>query len=431
MNTSISKSRIISLHRGLAAIGRRVGDTPLSRRCSTRRMAYRESESAAHRLLADRLRRLPNAIVWTDPVGNTFIDFPGTDMRLAPLVAGSHLDTVYYPGLYDGVSGCVAAAAIPFALHRRRRRLRHTFRVAFWRAEESTRFKLAMLGSKWFAEQIATNTFLGLEDDAGISVETALYDLGLRPDRLLKDGKKLDRRIAAYFELHIEQAPGLERMNLPAGIVSTFKGTKRAVIKVHGRPMHTGTRTMSDAQDPVPAAGEMVAEVRRIALAEQSDDLVASTGRFESDGSMNQTAKTVKFTLDIRDLSTTRLKRVARTIESTCRRIAKAHSVRLEIEDKGLTAPVKSSALARRTMLTAARKLGLNAPLIPSGAGHDAVPFLLRGDQAGMIFVRSGSRTAEGSYSHNWTETADFNDLTIGSELMYQSVIEADNLISA
>lgn len=433
MNFRVCPELIERLHSDFANIGTKVGSNEQQRDCSTKRLGYRAAESAAHDHVKNFFGGRADTRVVVDPVGNLFVELPGREAGLAPILIGSHLDTVAAPGHFDGVSGVVAAIAMASYLLENDIRLRHPFRVSVWRCEESSRFGKAMLGSKWFAGVLPTEELLSLKDQSGLLLADEMADLGLRPDLVAERAEKFDRRVAGYLEIHTEQWDTLKRLEQPVGLVSGFKGTYRSRFTLKGQSAHSGTAEMSTRKDPVVAMASMLTliegEIQR-RLAESSDaSLVATTGYLWSNGSMNQIASEAGFCLDVRDLDLNQLVSTFEKLKEEFERVAQERGVLLNYSTPELVAPVQTSTTARGVLEQAAKTLKLDAPLLPSGAGHDAVPLLSQGQEAAMIFFRADVRQSEGAYSHSWTEFSTMEDIAVASELGLQWLLDFDKSV--
>ena len=177
--------------------------------------------------------------VTVDRVGNVFARRPGREDHLPPVLIGSHLDTQVAGGKYDGIVGVLAGLEILRTLDDQRVGTRRPLELVCWTNEEGARFTPPMVASGAFAGVFDVDWVLALRDDDG-----AVFGDELR--RIGYDGKTAvgGRGIDAYFELHIEQGPLLERDAVPVGIVTGGYAVRGMHVDVHGETAHSGPTPM-------------------------------------------------------------------------------------------------------------------------------------------------------------------------------------------
>ncbi|MGL4286023.1 MAG: M20/M25/M40 family metallo-hydrolase, partial [Phreatobacter sp.] len=159
-----------------------------------------------------------------DAGGNLVGEWAGTDPALAPIMIGSHSDTVPAGGRFDGILGVVAALEVAQSLAERGERLRHTLKVYDFLAEEPSEFGLSCIGSRAYAGKL-TPDMLALKRADGLSLRDAIATVGGRPDEL--GTRAVAARTAAYVELHIEQGRVLEAAGRDIGVVTDIVGIRR------------------------------------------------------------------------------------------------------------------------------------------------------------------------------------------------------------
>jgi len=232
-----------------------------------------------------------------DPIGNVVGRYEGERPGLPCLMLGSHLDTVRDAGKYDGMLGVVAALECVHALNAGDTRLPHAIEIVGFADEEGVRFGTTLLGSRAVAGTFAPQ-LLDARDTAGITMRSALEDVGLDADAVPRAARRREE-VLAYAELHIEQGPVLEAEGLALGVVTGINGFSRLRATVRGYAGHAGTVPMGMRRDALAAAAECVLAVERIAASER--DLVGTVGRIEAlPGAINVIPGEVRFTLDIR-----------------------------------------------------------------------------------------------------------------------------------
>ena len=194
-----------------------------------------------------------------DAIGNLVGRYEGTGEKT--LILGSHLDTVRDAGKYDGQLGVLVALACVRQLHDRDERLPFTVEVVSFADEEGLRFGTTYLGSSVYAGAFDGER-LKLEDPEGVSLRDAIRDSGGDPDALEEAGRGGDDLIG-YCEVHIEQGPVLEALDLPVGVVTAINGQSRIRVSFTGEAGHAGTVPIEQRKDALCAAAEFLLEVEK------------------------------------------------------------------------------------------------------------------------------------------------------------------------
>jgi len=256
----------------------------------------------AHRACAQRLAHWMRADcgfdeVEIDAVGNVVGLYHGSDRSAKRLLTGSHYDTVRNGGKYDGRLGIFVPMACVRELHRAGRRLPFDIEVIGFAEEEGQRYKAVFLGSGALTGHFDP-TWLAQKDADGISMREAMEHAGLCID----DIPKLQRDPAHYqgfVEVHIEQGPVLNEMDLPLGIVTSINGNARFLGEIVGMASHAGTTPMERRRDAATATAELALYLEK--RGGSVSDLVATMGMLEvPNGSINVVPGRCKFSLDIR-----------------------------------------------------------------------------------------------------------------------------------
>jgi allantoate deiminase len=297
------------------------------------------------------------------------------------LLLGSHLDSVADAGRYDGVLGVLIALEcvqeLPLSLE-----------IAAFADEEGLRYGTTYLGSRAYLGQLT-------EHDVAL--------VGAVPGRLAPDD------LRAYFEVHIEQGPVLEAAGVPLGVVTAIAGQSRFELVFEGVAGHAGTTPMELRRDALAAAAEFVLAVEKIARDEPG--LVATVGRIGvPHGATNVIPGRVEATLDVRHADDAVRARAIQALRMIGEALRRRRGVRV-----GWTTTAENDA----TVLTLAEALAEilpDAPLLPSGAGHDAV-ILAGATDAAMLFVRCA-----GGVSHHPDESVTEEDVAAAIEVSRQFV---------
>ena len=345
-----------------------------------------------------------------DAVGNVVGLYHGTSPRRKRLLTGSHYDTVRNGGKYDGRLGIFAPMVCVRELHRTGRRLPFDFEVVGFAEEEGQRYKATFLGSGALVGQFDP-AWLSQTDADGVTMRDAMRAAG-RPANLAAI-QALARDPADYLgfvELHIEQGPVLNELDLPLGVVTSINGSVRYLGEVMGMASHAGTTPMNRRRDAAGAVAELALYLERRAAA--VPELVGTMGMLEVPaGSINVVPGRCKFSLDIR--ATTNAVRdacaqdVAAELKAICERRGLSHT--LEETLRAPAAPSHPDWQARWERAVGA--VGLPVFRMPSGAGHDAMKLHEAMPQA-MLFVRGENA----GISHNPLESSTCDDMQLGIE---------------
>ena len=361
----------------------------------------------AHRACAQRLAHWMRADcgfdeVGIDAVGNVVGVYHGNDRSQKRLLTGSHYDTVRNGGKYDGRLGILVPMACVRALHRTGRRLPFDFEVVGFAEEEGQRYKAVFLGSGALTGHFDA-AWLEQKDAEGIGMREAMVHAGLCIDdiaRLQRDPS----RYRGFVEVHIEQGPVLNELDLPLGVVTSINGSVRFVGEVKGQASHAGTTPMDRRRDAGAAVSELVLYLEKRAAS--VPNLVGTVGMLEvPNGSINVVPGRCRFSLDIR--ATTNEVRDACTddvvaeLEAICAR----RGLHFTLEETVRAAAAPSDPAWQRRWERAVESLGLPVHRMPSGAGHDAMKLHEVMPQA-MLFLRGGNA----GISHNPLESITNDD---------------------
>jgi len=235
------------------------------------RVAWTDTWKRANDWLRGELAGIDRVSVDSDEAGNVWATAPGDSERF--VVIGGHLDSVPNGGWLDGALNVVAGLEVLRALAREPRAL--TLKLVNWADEEGARFGRSLLGSSACAGTLDPDSVRGLTDRDGIALPDALREHGVDLDRALESHARL-ANAAAYLELHIEQGPVLERLDLPLGAVLGTFGVERHAIRFTGLHAHAGSTPMDVRRDAFLAAARSALAFREDALAR--DDVRATTG---------------------------------------------------------------------------------------------------------------------------------------------------------
>ncbi len=373
--------------------------------------------SDAHRACAQRIAKNMRDggcdSVHIDAVGNVVgryesdSNIPNILAGQAPktLLTGSHYDTVRNAGKYDGRLGVFVPLAVVQRLHAQGRRLPFALEIVAFAEEEGQRFPATFLGSGALTGSFDPR-WLEQTDAQGVSLRSALQHAGLCVDDIAGVKRKAEDYLG-FVEVHIEQGPVLNALNLPLGVVTSINASVRYQCEVIGVASHAGTTPMQQRQDAAAAVAELLLAVEARAL--RDGDSVGTVGQLQvPHGSVNVVPGRCLFSLDLRAPSNAQrdaLERdVLQALESICQR--RGLQYRATESMRASAAPSDRAWQARWESAVAA--LGLPVHRMPSGAGHDAMKLHELLPQA-MLFVRGEHR----GISHNPLESSTAHDMDL------------------
>lgn len=367
-----------------------------------------EAHQACAASLRERMLACGFDTVSTDAVGNVVGRYRASRPDAPTLMTGSHFDSVRNGGKYDGRLGIFVPMACVRHLHQSQQRLPFDLELVAFAEEEGQRYKATFLGSGALVGQF-DHRWLEQTDAQGISMRTAMVQAGLNP----QDIGSLHRQAKDYLgfiELHIEQGPVLNELNLPLGVVTSINGSVRYSCEITGTACHAGTTPMSRRSDAAAAAAELIlyAEQR----AQRDADSVATVGQLlVPNGSTNVVPGRCQFTLDMRAPANAQRDALVDDILAELRRICERRQVRLSLEETMRASAAPSAPAWQARWEQALNTLGVPIHRMPSGAGHDAMKLHELMPQA-MLFVRGENA----GISHNPLESTTNCDMQLAIE---------------
>ena len=364
--------------------------------------------TAAHQACAQQLASWMQSCgfdeVSIDAVGNVVGRYAGARPAAPYLLTGSHYDTVRNGGKYDGRLGILVPMACVHELHQQGQRLPFGIEVVAFAEEEGQRYKATFLGSGALTGDFDPQ-WLQQTDAQHISMSQAMQQAGLSAH--LADIQALQRNPSDYLgfvEVHIEQGPVLNEMNLPLGVVTSINGSVRYLCEVVGVASHAGTTPMDRRRDAAAAAAELILYVEQRARA--VPEVVGTVGLLEVPaGSINVVPGRCRFSLDLRATTNEARDALAADVLAELGRICDRRGLSHTLE-RTLAVPAAPSHPAWQARWEAAvTALGLPVFRMPSGAGHDAMKLHEIMPQA-MLFVRG----LNAGISHNPLESITAHD---------------------
>ena len=363
----------------------------------------------AHRACAQRISHWMHDCgfdeVEIDAVGNVVGRYHPAVAGAKYLLTGSHYDTVRNGGKYDGRLGIFVPMASVRELHRAGRRLPFGVEVVAFAEEEGQRYKATFLGSGALIGDFQP-AWLEQKDADGITLRQAMQHAGLCID----DIPKLRRDPARYLgfvEVHIEQGPVLNGLDLPLGIVTSINGSARYVCEMLGMASHAGTTPMDQRRDAATGVAELALYLEKRAA--QDGDSVATMGQLQvPSGSVNVVPGRCQFSLDLRAPTDAQRDALVADVLAELAAIAARRGLRYTAERSMQAAAAPSHPLWQQRWERALQALGVPLHRMPSGAGHDAMKLHEIMPQA-MLFVRG----LNGGISHNPLESTTSDDMQL------------------
>lgn len=369
------------------------------------RLAYSPLDKEAQNWLLEQVADLQLSI-HEDAVGNVFLRREGVDGGLPAVACGSHLDTVIHGGAYDGMCGVVGALEALYML--RDAELKRSIEVLIFRAEESSRFGFATMGSKLLtgAATVAKLSKGGKKGD--ISFEEALRQWGCDPARAA-DAILAPGAYASFSELHIEQGKVLEEKNIQIGIVHNIAAPTRFKIHLQGMADHSGATPMGMRRDALVAAAKLILAVNESAEDEKEHGTVGTVGVVEVEpGSINVVPGAVTLWVDVRGVEPASIQRTLENIQAEAENVAVTDRVGVRIEMLTADSPVPLDKTLALQTEGICKELGYSFLHMNSGAGHDSM-HMAKIAPTTMVFI-----PCKGGISHNPAEFASLDDICRG-----------------
>ena len=351
--------------------------------------------------------------VRVDSVGNIFARRAGRRGDAPAVAAGSHLDSQPAAGRFDGALGVLAALEVVRTLDDHGVVTELPLEVVSWTNEEGCRFAPSMMGSGVFTGRLDEARMAAIADAQGCTVGAELERIGFRGrDRVAV--AELD----AWFELHIEQGPVLEREGTSIGVVTGAHGLRWFDLVVTGHEAHTGPTPMPERRDALHGAARIVTAVNRIGHAHLPGASATVGSIAVHPNSRNTIPGRVAFSVDLRHRDAERLAAMKDALEAEAAAICAADNLELDVQEIAHQPPRHFDPGCVAAVREAAADRGLSWREMMSGAGHDACNLAARVPTA-MIFI-----PCEGGVSHSERENATREDCAAGADVLLQAVLE-------
>ena len=349
------------------------------------RVAWTPTWLKAREWFATKLKDLP-VEQHQDAAGNNWITLKGESEKA--LLLGGHLDSVPNGGWLDGALDVMAGLEVLRRFNAQYNgRPPLTIRLVDWADEEGARFGRSLFGSSAFAGTHSIAADRARTDREGIRLEDALKNCGIDIDRF-PEAEIEQKNAGAYLELHIEQGPVLERMNLPLGVVLGTKGVERHAITFHGQEAHSGSTPMNVRRDALAAAAKLALEIRIIAR--KHPDAVCTMGSVKTfPGIVTAVVGRCEATLDQRDLDPQVLATMYQEAQLSSHRFAEEEGCTVDWSRIWNIEPVPFHPTLIGFCNQAILDTAGASHQLPSGPLHDAAEVARAGIPTVMMFVQS------------------------------------------
>lgn len=337
--------------------------------------------------------------VYEDAIGNTFARWSGSELELAPVATGSHIDAIPNAGLFDGCVGVLGGLEAIRVLQQMGFKPRRSIELVTFTAEEPTLFGIGCLGSRMMAGVLSPDQAGTLRDKADRGLDELRSRAGFSGSL---DSVALSAgRFHQFIEMHIEQGPLLEQEGIDLGLVTHIAAPASMRIVIEGEGGHAGGKLMPGRKDALAAAAELVLALETAAKSTGAIDTVGTVGVCEVfPGAVNSIPSRVRLETDIRDIDEARRDRVIDTLKTVCADVSVRRGVSIKTEMINADPPATCDPAILTAMEEAAQAAGKTYRRMVSRAYHDSL-FMARVTPVAMLFI-----PCRGGVSHRPDEYA-------------------------
>jgi N-carbamoyl-L-amino-acid hydrolase len=400
----VNEARLLARLAELAAVGATADG-------SCCRLALTDEDKAGRDLVVRRMREL-GLEVRVDPIGNVFGLRRGTDEGAAPVMTGSHIDTVRTGGRYDGNLGVLGGLEVVQVLDEAGIVTRRPLVVGVFTNEEGARFQPDMLGSLVYAGGLPL-----AQAHASVGIDGKVLKEELARIGYLGDAPLPLARPHAFVELHIEQGPVLDAEGFTIGAVEELQGISWQEVSIDGQSNHAGTTPMRLRHDAGYCAAAIGHFLRHLAREIGGSQVATMGSLILHPGLINVIAARARVTVDLRNTDEARLAQAERRFARFVAQLARDEGVAIDTKPLARFAPVTFDRGVADLVARTAAKLGHSCRPMTSGAGHDA-QMMARIAPSAMIFVPSVR-----GISHNPAEHTEPAHLAAGADVLLHTLL--------
>lgn len=377
------------------------------------RLAYTPEDVAAIKWLITEIADL-NLSIREDAIGNVFLRREGLNNTLPPVAMGSHLDTVSQGGAYDGVVGVISAVEAMYML--KDEQLTYPLETIIFRAEESTRFGFATIGSKIITGKGSPQQFSVAAKKDDLSLEEALRANGYNPEAY-KEALIEKDCYKCFLEVHIEQGKVLDETGERIGVVENIAAPTRFKLIVEGLADHSGATPMGFRKDALVAGAKLVLDIQTAALSEAINGTVATVGVVDIEpSSINVIPGKVTLWVDVRGVNQISIDKTLAKIQSAVNAVSDKDKITITQELLTADKPVPLSHEISELLANICLNKGIKHRIMNSGAGHDAMHMAML-VPTGMLFI-----PCRDGISHNPAEYSSPEEIATGIEVLAEAV---------
>lgn len=404
---TVNSERLNQALEDLAKIGKQPDNT-------IKRLAFTAADLEARSQITDWMKAAGMS-VRTDAGSNIIGRYAGYEDDAPVLATGSHIDTVFSGGRFDGTLGVMAGLEVVRVLQENEIKLHHPLELIAFADEERS-----MVGVKAIAGT-APEDPARYDTVAGEPIQSCLARAGGDWNNLTS-AKRSQADIACFLELHVEQGGILEAIERDIGVVEGIVGQQRHRITIEGRTNHAGTTPMNMRRDALTTAAHLILAIEDIAKHFPGDP-VATVGTLKIwPNSINTVPGSVELSLDIRDLSSEVIAHMIEQLRRKIETVAVASRTRIRIRPELQVEPTPASDTIQALIVESCEEMNLSYTHLPSRASHDAQE-MGRFTDMGMIFVPS----KEG-ISHSGDEYTSPEQCTQGANILLRTLLKLDRL---
>lgn len=355
-----------------------------------------------------------------DDFGNLIGRVNGRNSDAPLLMVGSHIDSQPYGGQYDGVIGVLGALEVVQTMREQSLVPEQSIEVIAFCDEEGCRFQKGLFGSRGILNRLEPGE-LERTDKNGVTRRQALIEFGCDPDAL-EGSVYPEGSIGAFLELHIEQGPILDSADEAVGIVSAISGPLWWTVELTGFAGHAGSVPMNMRQDALLGAAKVIVAVNELARLDPAAPTVGTVGHLEVfPDSRNIIPERVRFTVDLRDIDLERRNEREQALREVIELAAMEGGLKYTITEDTNSDPRYCASWIKDIIREESKAMGIEPRELMSGPFHDALALSYVCDY-GMIFVR-----CKDGISHNPQEFSTYEDIALGTELLYKTVLRMTN----
>lgn len=363
-----------------------------------------------------------NVNTYEDSIGNLFCKRDGINNSLKTVAIGSHIDSVYKGGKFDGSLGVVTGIEIFHELYDKNIKTEHPIELIIFTCEESARFGISTLGSKYMIGELDLSSMDPIKDKDGISFIKALREYN---DNEIIERVSEPKKYECFFELHIEQGPILERERKQIGIVESIASSIRYKLEVEGFASHSGTTPIEYREDAFVGVTKFSNEFSKLITEEMKAGTIGTISDCKVfPGAMNVVPGRCELLIDIRISQEESYKKIPKKINEIIEELKAEDNLKYTLHCLSKDKPALLSSKLNIDATKICEDKGYTYKIMNSGAGHDAM-ILSKICETSLLFIPS-----KDGISHNPKECSSTKDIEVGLDLLNELILKSANQIN-